>query len=1202
MYLCAMFTSRTKRGQRQPLRCLSRTILLFALLTAGFASSAQQQQPNRSDYQLLWRITGPKTAAPSYLFGTMHLADKRVFEFSDSVLTALKHVKSFAMEVDLDSLMSFLLSPEGFMQETPNEMRKILSEDEYRFVDSLVVLKTGVPIEKLKMKSLWFIEKLLTDSEEAMLDEEENGEPANANRKESAFLDGWFHQKATRMGKPVHSLEQLKNQTQLLMNDGNFEKDRFLWDIGYWGDGPDGEGGRESMKSLKKSYLLKLVDLYYRGNPDEIIKDFNKSGADFSMIPRNREMADNLAALVSQGSVFAAVGVAHLPGKLGMVELLRKKGFTVEAVPASFTGVAARERVTLDSLKGYPLNRLTDGYSVTLPGSPSTIPIPNMNRKMYIGTSTMGEAGFAFSIDIPQLTRDESQIVKGLIDGMARQGNAQVEKSYPITYRNMQGVEAVMTQSQIQFHLRIFMQNNRALIFMYGAQEANEQGRNDFFESVRFYDIVRQASVYETVSRPDFGVSVMLPSDANQVKAGLETERPEEIYSALDKPNQITYIFRIIKTKRGYYNTSDATIIRNLRVLVTSQDSTARLIDSSVVTYAGLPRHEFTFRHSNGYTSKLHYVARGNLAYSMLCTYDEKKTDSLLPGRYLRSLQVLPIGSKPVSVPFTSKDGTFTLLGPEKFSGGDVAKDSQNNERIYTAMDSTNYSMYFIEQVKFDRYFERVPDSLAKYLVKINDTTFKETGRRIYNDGKLKVYEAELKSEANGLHWYKKSVLAGHTLFSINLIAPGELAKTDYAKTFLSSFRPTAKALEDTQSVTSPKVPLLMTDLQSRDTALFNQAKAYLMEFDVDSADIPLVLKTLEKPFPLDTGEVNAKVMLLASLPPSAGNVVIPFTEKLYRSVPDVDHRKTLLRVLSLLRTDEGMQSFLKLAVDLQEDLNNERQIISLQLKGDSSFKKYLPQLIDLAAKSDVFLQEFVAFYYFDSIWEAPDFARYNLQRLVPGVERNIKRLVAEWKKKKDEDEYLGWNTNLFRSAYVLAVPGIKHNSQQIFREIMAGKYAAMRALGARGLINSGVKVADKDLKSIIEDYNAGYSFISKLKEQGTEKHIRHLLSQEKVAGAYIANYYSDDYTVKDCKFISRHNVKRNNQTESMLLYHINVDDEWSYLLIGPCSLDTTKINYEPDQFYDVSKEIAEDKAKLSEEAQRLYTEYFEEAEVAETD
>lgn len=1201
MYLCAMLRSLTQRGQRLALRCLSRTFLLFVLLAAGLASSAQQK-PDRLEYQLLWRITGPKTAAPSYLFGTMHLADKRVFEFSDSVLTALKNAKSFAMEVDLDSLMSFLLSPEGFMQETPNEMRKILSEDEYHFVDSLVLLKTGVPIEKLKMKSLWFIEKLLTDSEEAILGEDESGDTASSNRKESAFLDAWFHQKATRMGKPVHSLEQLKNQTQLLMNDGNFEKDHFLWDIGYWGDGPDGDGGRESMKSLKKNYLLKLVDLYYRGNPDEIIKDFNKSGADFSMIPRNREMADNLAAMLNKGSVFAAVGVAHLPGKLGMVELLRKKGFTVEAVPASFTGVAARERLTLDSLKGYPLNRLTDGYSVTLPGSPSTFPIPNMNRKMYIGTGTTGEVGFAFSIDIPQLTRDENQIVKGLIDGMARQGNATIEKSYPVTYRNMQGVEAVMSQAMIRFYLRIFMQNNRALIFMHAAQESDEQGRNDFFESVRFYDIIRQASVYETVNRPDFGVSVMLPSDANQVKAGLETERPEEIYSALDKLNQITYIFRIIKTKRGYYNTSDATIIHNLRVLVASQDSTARLIDSAVVTYAGLPRHEFTFRHGSGFISKLHYVARGNLAYSLLCTYDEKKTDSLLPGRFLHSLQVLPIGSRNVSVPFTSKDGSFTLLGPEKFVGGDITEGSKIEERMYSAMDSTNYSMYYIEQCKFDRYFERAPDSLAKYLVKINDTTFKETSRRIYTDGKLKVYEAELKSDKNGLHWYRKSVLAGHTLFSINLIAPNELAKTDYARTFLASFRPTAKALQDTQSVTSPKIPLLMTDLQSRDTALFNQANAYLVNYDVDSADVPLVLQTLDKPFPLDTGKVNAKLMLLASLPNSVGNVIIPHAEKLYDKVPDVDQRKTVLRVLSLLRTDEGMQSFLKLAAKLPEDIHNDRQSISSQLEGDSIIIRYLPDLIDLAAKSDVFLQEFVAHSYYDSIWLAPKFAEYELQKLVPGIERNLKRLADDWKKKKNDDEYLTWNTNLFRSAYVLAAPGIKHNAQQSYREMMAGKDASMRALAARGLMYSGVKLADKDLKAIIEDPESGYGFINKLNDQGNEKMIRHLLSQETIAKAYVSSYYSEDWTVKECKFISRHTVKRNNETESMLLFHLHLDDEWKYVLIGPFSPVATKLTYEPHQFYEVEKEIAEDKVKLSEEAQRLYTAYFEEEETAETE
>jgi uncharacterized protein len=47
---------------------------------------------------------------------------------------------------------------------------------------------------------------------------------------------------------------------------------------------------------------------------------------------RNRTMAEGAAPLIEKGGAFIAVGALHLPGKDGLVELLRQQGFRVEAV------------------------------------------------------------------------------------------------------------------------------------------------------------------------------------------------------------------------------------------------------------------------------------------------------------------------------------------------------------------------------------------------------------------------------------------------------------------------------------------------------------------------------------------------------------------------------------------------------------------------------------------------------------------------------------------------------------------------------------------------------------------------------------------------------------------------------------------------------------------------------------------------------
>jgi uncharacterized protein YbaP (TraB family) len=47
---------------------------------------------------------------------------------------------------------------------------------------------------------------------------------------------------------------------------------------------------------------------------------------------RNARMRDAALPLLREGGVFIGVGALHLPGRLGLVEMLREAGFTVTAV------------------------------------------------------------------------------------------------------------------------------------------------------------------------------------------------------------------------------------------------------------------------------------------------------------------------------------------------------------------------------------------------------------------------------------------------------------------------------------------------------------------------------------------------------------------------------------------------------------------------------------------------------------------------------------------------------------------------------------------------------------------------------------------------------------------------------------------------------------------------------------------------------
>src|SRR4051812_19040402 len=85
-----------------------RLFIIIISLFSVFISSNVNAQKTRVKYNLLWKISGNGLNKPSYLFGTMHLRDKRVFDFSDSVLVKLQECDAFAMEVIPDSILVVL--------------------------------------------------------------------------------------------------------------------------------------------------------------------------------------------------------------------------------------------------------------------------------------------------------------------------------------------------------------------------------------------------------------------------------------------------------------------------------------------------------------------------------------------------------------------------------------------------------------------------------------------------------------------------------------------------------------------------------------------------------------------------------------------------------------------------------------------------------------------------------------------------------------------------------------------------------------------------------------------------------------------------------------------------------------------------------------------------------------------------------------
>ena len=107
---------------------------MIALLVSVFATFGQS---------LLWKVSGKKMKAPSYLYGTIHIQDARVASFDTTVLNALNRCEAFAMEVLLDEInmrgiQKAMMMPEG------KYLNTLLSPEDFALLDSICKAKLGI--------------------------------------------------------------------------------------------------------------------------------------------------------------------------------------------------------------------------------------------------------------------------------------------------------------------------------------------------------------------------------------------------------------------------------------------------------------------------------------------------------------------------------------------------------------------------------------------------------------------------------------------------------------------------------------------------------------------------------------------------------------------------------------------------------------------------------------------------------------------------------------------------------------------------------------------------------------------------------------------------------------------------------------------------------------------------------------------------
>ncbi len=283
--------------------------LSFLLLFQNCHSQPEHKLAgNSNNNTLLWEITGKDLKSPSYLFGTFHMMCKDDIKFSDNLLAAIKKSDKVYFEMDLDDASNTLGALFFMNMNDGQTLRDFYSEKEY-----------------LKLE-MFFKDSLRTTLK-------------SFQKMKPSFLEAFLYPKMMPC-KNMSGVEQelLKIAAKEKIEIKGFETIAFqasVFDsISYKDQAKSLLNAIDSIDKYKVSFDS-MLKVYQSQQIDQIEAMFNdssfgvKDGLDILLDKRNMNWVAQLKTILPAKNIFMAVGAGHLVGKKGLIELLKKEGYTL---------------------------------------------------------------------------------------------------------------------------------------------------------------------------------------------------------------------------------------------------------------------------------------------------------------------------------------------------------------------------------------------------------------------------------------------------------------------------------------------------------------------------------------------------------------------------------------------------------------------------------------------------------------------------------------------------------------------------------------------------------------------------------------------------------------------------------------------------------------------------------------------------------
>lgn len=884
----------------------------------------------------------------SFLFGTMHLQDKRLFYFSDSLYHYLEKADGYALEIDLQEFMdSVIQKVVDQKQEEWFDKKRLKGKDKKKIIDSLVqnVKKLNDKASKRQLEQL----------------RDEKVRKAMKNNEMPTIMDAYLYGIAKRQGKWLGGIEDVQDQLYLLDElGGEITSEELLL--------PDAE---------LVSYLEKMVAIYLSADLTKLEKytagNFSLNLENMMFLNRNIKMARRMDSLAQVRSTFFSVGAAHLPGDSGVINLLKSKGYKLDPVFSSKKIDPDNYAYKLSEVSWVNVEDEEKTYEVKMPGKASDL-------NMFDGAIKM-----KFYVDITSLTYYMSGSTFGaqhadlskVIEKFAENTDGLILSKRFIEKTGLKGIEGVVLANDYYYKVQYFARDNRVFILIAGGDKKEMLETPDvkkFLQSlvVNKTKIEEKQKEWRDFNLEDKAFTIHFPGNPKQNKS---TEKKAEgsewtftVYDYMDPTTGMYYMVQVRDLRPGYYLTGDSAYFNSFRENLTL--AIKKVTEEEVTTFQSFPAYRFNGESEEG---DIRYntltINRGNRVYTLFTGGAPGEANELYMDKFINSFNLKEY--KKIEWQKTSpEEKDFYTLAPVELplSDNDIIKvtpDEENKNSHFLRFNPYDAVSYEIFKTPVSPYYwigndSLFFDSMGMGYKKEKDSVMSKTP---VTNGGLKGMEWVFQMHENNIRKKIRQVLSGDTLYSLMSFIPSQYIYGREAAQFFEEFRVTNEKINT--GILKSKAALIFRNLLSGDSSTFADASEAISIAPFQKEDLPFLHQGLLHIYVDDTMDYNTRTTdkIINVLEPLADSSTVEFIMEHFKELTNEKEllKFDLMEVLAGIKTDYSYAALKSLLLDHtpikkgKNDLSY-RIIDSLQLAA-----KLYPELLNLS-KNNLYAERIIVF------------------------------------------------------------------------------------------------------------------------------------------------------------------------------------------------------------------------------------------------